>query len=84
MEVQATILIIDEIKNKLINLVEEGMKGPIALRVHPFVAAYLKEGFYSRRLKWSKLLKRWINVQPLVSYNLFQYDILVGGEKVSD
>ena len=83
-EMPATILIIDEMKNKLTKILIGRPEKVVTIRLHPFVAAYLNEGMFSHRLKWSWQFRKWIRFQPLVSYSLFQYDVLLNGEKLID
>ena len=48
----AAVLVIDKIEDQLEFLVEEKKIKNLVLKVHPFVEAYLKKGFWSLRRKW--------------------------------
>ncbi len=52
-KVQATILLTDQIENNLRYIVEEFKHKKLTLKVHTFVAAYLKSGLISMRMKWA-------------------------------
>ena len=43
-EIQASILIVDEIESMLNSIIEEGKVKSISLNVHPFVESFLKRG----------------------------------------
>jgi ribonuclease G len=63
-QIQAPILLIDEIENTLHYLHgERGMNG-LVLRVHPFIAAYLTKGWPSVRMRWWWRWKKWVQVLP--------------------
>lgn len=73
-EIEAPILIIDKIDDSLYQIiVETQFKGNIYLNLHPFIAAYLKQGFPSIRLKWFFKYKRWINIIPRDAYTYLEY-----------
>lgn len=73
-EVEAPIVLIDKINVDL----ERIMKGKhrddgIVLNIHPFIAAYLTQGFPSPRFKWFLDHKKWIKVQPRDAYTYLEY-----------
>jgi len=77
-EVQATILIIDQIESYVLKACAS-YKGKIQLSVHPFIDAYLKRSFNSYQRKWYTAHGRWINVKasyalPLVKFQLMDKD----------
>ncbi len=86
-EVQATILLIDEIENNLRYLVEEKKIKELTLAVHPFVEAYLTKtnGFLglggSISKKWSKKWGQKINIHSATAYNFLDYRFLNGGNE---
>jgi len=82
-EVSPTILITDQIRNNLNYLVNKYEKSRITLKVHPYLAAYLKKGFPSIRLKWSLKYKHWLHIisdpnTGLIDYHFFDQK----GEKI--
>ncbi|RKR15060.1 ribonuclease G [Maribacter vaceletii] len=73
-QVEAPIVLIDKINFAL----EKLLKGPaknnsITLNIHPFIAAYLTQGFPSIRSKWFLEHKRWIKIQPRDAYTYLEY-----------
>jgi ribonuclease G len=59
---QATILITDQIENNLRYLIEEFKHKKITLKLHPFIAAYMKSGLFSLRMKWAVKYKIGLRV----------------------
>lgn len=73
-EVEAPILIIDEIENKLELITKLGKEKKIFLHAHPFIAAYLTKGFFnSLRRKWSHRFGKNIKVVPRDSHKFLEY-----------
>ncbi|MDO5510101.1 MAG: Rne/Rng family ribonuclease [Weeksellaceae bacterium] len=52
-EVEAPIVIIDRIEAKIAQIAEEGKAKKLSIHMHPFVAAYIKQGIPSMRKKWA-------------------------------
>lgn len=78
-EMQASILIIDEIENNLKYLAEELNHQKLILNTHPFIASYLNEGFWP----WKKLKNQWakkynlkLSVNPYTSYHYMEYHFI--------
>ena len=70
-EVEAPILLIDEISRELNTLVNKNLYKSIVLHVHPFLAAYLTKGILSSvQKKWFLEHKKWIEIIPR---DAFQY-----------
>ncbi|HBH05706.1 MAG TPA: ribonuclease E/G [Flavobacteriales bacterium] len=74
-EVQATILLIDEIQEKLISLLErkEQIK---RIKVHPFIEAYFRVNRRKYQLSWFMKYGKWIQIVPRTSYPLVQYSFV--------
>jgi ribonuclease G len=70
-DIEAPILIIDRIKSDLERIVK--MHKKVTLNVHPFVAAYLQQGFPSMRSKWFLEHKKWIKIIPRDAYTYLDY-----------
>ena len=68
-----TILFIDELENYLGSVVKEQKQKNIILCVHPYIAAYIDQGFRSIRKRWKKTYKCKIKVEPVSSYGLLEY-----------
>lgn len=72
--VEAPILIIDEIENKLELIAAQEKDKGIFLHTHPFIAAYLTKGiFNSIRRRWSKKYKKNLKVVPRDSFKFLEY-----------
>ncbi|MBK9512245.1 MAG: Rne/Rng family ribonuclease [Flavobacteriales bacterium] len=63
-EVQAAILIIDEIENTLNYLLTEKEMNGLTVSVHPFVHAYITKGLPSMQHKWWWRWRKWVKVMP--------------------
>ena len=72
-EVQATILFAEEIENNLNYLIADKGEKKVTLLVHPYLAAYFKNGLMSRQMKWFLKYKKWIPVRGVTANNLLQY-----------
>lgn len=82
-KIGASIIVTDEIENRLITILEEKKKD-FQLFAHPFIAAYLKNGlFTSPQWKWLKQYKKWITISPNQEYHLLEYHFVdKNGEEV--
>lgn len=71
-----TILLIDDIENRLQYHVKHTESFVITIKVHPYLAAYIAKGLFSRKLKWWLKHKRYIKIQPLLSldFNAFIFE----------
>ncbi|MFN3875962.1 MAG: Rne/Rng family ribonuclease [Flavobacteriales bacterium] len=77
-EVQAPVLIIDEIENALNYLLgQKGMSG-LTLSVHPFIHAYLTKGLPSIQQKWWWRWRKWVKVKPDGSLQYLAYSVQDG------
>jgi ribonuclease G len=73
-EVGATILFTDEIEKTLEEIVEKVKTRKFLLRLHPFVAAYMKKGFFSSlSKKWNRRYGVKLKVEPVPSYKMLEY-----------
>ena len=72
-EVEATVLIVDEIEDKLNHALTVDKEKQVSICVHPFIAAYLCAGFYSIRMKWFFKYGKWVKIRPIYAYHLIQY-----------
>ena len=75
-EVQASVLLIDQIDNNLRYILKEQNEPAVTLCVHPYIEAYLKKGLPSPRMKWSWNYKKWIKVKGMSSYHFLEYHFL--------
>lgn len=76
-KVQAPILLMDEIENKLKYVLSSTSLKQIVVCVHPFVEAYINKGWFSSvRKKWQKELGKKIEVRPMMAYQFLEYGFL--------
>tara|TARA_Y100001970_G_scaffold19388_1_gene21889 strand:- start:94240 stop:95793 length:1554 start_codon:yes stop_codon:yes gene_type:complete len=77
-EVEAPIILIDKIKAELSKITKKRrLKAEsVYLHLHPFVAAYILEGYPSVRLKWYFKFKKWINIVPRHAYKYLEFKFL--------
>lgn len=72
-EVESTILLGEEIETKLRFLLREQNGRNISLHTNPYIAAYFKQGFPSRRLNWFLSYRTWVKIVGIESYHLMEY-----------
>lgn len=72
-ETKPTILFTDELERALAFIVDKIKTRKIILNVHPFVASYLKQGFFSVRRKWNFKYKINLKIQAVTSYYMLEY-----------
>ncbi len=72
-EVEATVLLVDEIEDKLHHAFKVDKEKEVTLCAHPFIAAYMCKGWPSIRVKWLFKYKKWVKVRPVYAYHLMQY-----------
>ena len=72
-EVEATVLIVDEIEDKLNHALTVDKEKKVTICVHPFIAAYLSRGLFSKRMRWLFKYKKWVKIRPIYAYHLMQY-----------
>ena len=75
-KINATILLTDEIERDLAFIMESRPKANLKLKVHPYVAAYLKKGMPNLQMKWFLKYYRWLEIRqdsdlPLTTYKFF-------------
>ncbi len=75
-EVQATILIIDEIESKLERAIVTENENVVSIKAHPFVEAYFSTNKMKYQLQWLIKYKKWIKVLPRTSYPLMNFKII--------
>lgn len=75
-EIQASILLMDQIENNLRYILKEQNESGITLCVHPYLEAYITKGFFtSLKRKWSKKYGKF-KVRAVSSYNFLEYHFL--------
>ncbi|MCK5136509.1 MAG: Rne/Rng family ribonuclease [Bacteroidales bacterium] len=74
-KVQPAILFPEMVKNELSVLIKEHNLSQVQLKLHPFVATYLKKGFNSEEKKWKRELGCRIKIQPGESLHFLEYRV---------
>lgn len=72
-EIKPTILFTDELESGLAFIIDKIKTRRIVLNVHPFVASYLKKGFFPISLKWDLKYKIFLKVQAVTSHHMLEY-----------
>lgn len=75
-EVEASILLVDQIENNLRYILKEQNEPTVTLCVHPYLEAFFTKGLISLRLKWSFKYKKKIKVRAVASYHFLEYHFL--------
>ncbi len=81
-KVNATSLIVEDIGSNLELILASRPSEKLELVVHPYVGAYLKQGFPSKQMKWFMEHKRWVKItqDESVFINSFKYYDKLGDE----
>lgn len=72
-ETQATILLTDEIENKMRYIFNNLNQKKVSLVAHPYVHAFLTKGFYSIQRKWYMKHNRWLQIRKSDAYEFLEY-----------
>jgi len=72
-EITPSILLEKELEISLTNFIEKEKVKFIHIRVHPYLAAYLKRGFPSLRLRWMFKYTCYIKISAAPSLNFLEY-----------
>lgn len=76
-EIQASVLIMDQIENNLRYILKDQNEPQVTLCVHPYLEAYITKGiFTSLRRKWSSKFGKKIKVRAVSSYTFLEYHFL--------
>ncbi|MBP6090115.1 MAG: Rne/Rng family ribonuclease [Crocinitomicaceae bacterium] len=75
-EVQASILLAEEIESNLNYLLTDRKEASVSLLVHPYLEAYFTKGLISRQVKWFFKYKKWIQVRAVTAHHLLQYSFV--------
>ena len=76
-EIQASILLVDQIENNLRYILKEQNELLVTVCVHPYLEAYLTRGiFNSIRQQWSRKYKKKVKIRPVASYHFLEYHFL--------
>jgi len=72
-KIKPSIIIIDEIENNIRYLLKDQNEKSLKITLHPFIYAYLNQGFISIKRKWNWKYKKRISIQAMPSYALLEY-----------
>jgi len=72
---QPAILFPEMVKNELSALIQEHQLEKVELKLHPFIATFLKKGFNSEERKWRKELGCKIHIQSGESLHFMEYRV---------
>lgn len=75
-EVQASILLSEEIETKLDFLMQSEKNKNITLVAHTYLEAFFKKGLISKQVKWFFKYKKWIPVRGMAGNQLLQYSFV--------
>ena len=73
-EVQATLLMMDELETKIKYIFNELKHSSLTIHVHPFLEAYLTRGVLSIQKKWSWEYKKRVKVKAIKFYEMTEYN----------
>ena len=80
-EISASIVFEEELFNNISFLVTNQALRSITMKVHPYIASYLRRGFLSKRMKWSMKLKCWVKIVAVPSYTYLEYHFFYKDEE---
>ena len=80
-EIQASILLIDQIENHLRYLLQDQGQANITLCVHPFIEAYLTKGLFSLKRRWRLKFGKKFSVRPVSAYHFMEYHFINKNEE---
>ena len=75
-EVQASILLAEEIESNLNFLLLDRKESHVTLLVHPYLEAYFKKVLISKQVKWFFKFKKWIPVRGVTAHHLMEYSFV--------
>jgi ribonuclease G len=78
-KINSSVLIIEEIERDLEYVIQNRPKTKLSLYVHPFLYAYLRNGFPSRRMKWYFDFQRWVRIHEQTDFHINEYRFYDGG-----
>jgi len=74
-EIMPSVLLIDEIENKLSYYITKEKKNNLTITVHPFIASHLTKGIFSIKFKWNRKYKKSIKIESNSNFNFLEYEI---------
>ena len=80
-EIKASIVLMDDIENNLDYILKEQNEKSVTLNVHPYIEAFIKKGFISKRMQWFFTYNKWIKVKGIPSYHLTEFHFINSKEE---
>lgn len=80
-EVARGVMITEDIRRKVEEMLKNKQAGKFVLHVHPLVHGYFTKGIINQRAKWFMKFGRWVGIQAHEHFSVNQYDILPVGEQ---
>lgn len=74
-QVSPTLLLDEQIENRLASLIHKSSGKRIRVHTHPYVASFLNRGLISRATRWSWKFKKRVTVVPNDSMGMIDYKI---------
>jgi len=75
-EIRPSILLIDEIENNIGYLIREQNEKDLTLVVHPFIFAFLNQGWFGFSWKWRRKFGRSIRLKKNNAYHFLEYHFI--------
>ena len=79
-KVNASILLVDDIKRDLDFIMKSQNPDQLTIKMHPFIYAYLKQGFWSLIMQWRWEYRKWIKLEVSSKYHMLKYSFFDGNE----
>ncbi|MEY3983826.1 MAG: hypothetical protein RL160_1385, partial [Bacteroidota bacterium] len=71
--IESSVQLFEMLENTLIYLWENLNHQGVVLKAHPFIAAYISQGFPSVRLKWWWKYRHWLRVEAVDTFHIGEY-----------
>ncbi len=82
-EISPSILFVDKIENQIETILQKEKHNLVIIKLHPYVAAYLKKGVVPQYMKWRFKYKTRIRIVAISSYDFLEYHIFgANGEEI--
>jgi len=75
-EIRPSILLIDEIENNISYLIREQNEKNLTLVVHPYIYAFLRQGWFGYSWKWRRKFGQKIKFEKNNAYHFLEYHFL--------
>ena len=73
-KINPSILLLDDIKRDLDFIIKSQAPNKLRLRVHPFINAFLRKGWWNSELmQWRREFRQWIKVDVDNNYHMMKY-----------